>query len=192
MVLSVDYSSRVVLGFTVVVGFAICTVLFIRARGNRPAQPLEPSLDKERVSSIDSPNFSWVHDPMNPMDPMDPIKPRLYIGAPLKAVKTFQELADALTAAKEQHPACESLVIYGFHNLEIAEDPGILALEPMKLVFSGCCIDTKKNSSFVTSMINAGWCLDGEFLRVVKVPSVEEGVYGPVAYQPTIYRVFKV
>jgi len=129
MVLSVNYSSGAILGFTVVVGGAICTALYLRSRNNATPQPIDP-LNKERVSLTGIPTIDRVYNFINP-----PIPP-LEIGNRFKPLKSDDELLKAGAAAGKQHQICETIIIYGKH-LNICEDSPILELKPKKLILVG-------------------------------------------------------
>lgn len=187
MVLSVDYSSNAILGFTAVIGFAICTVLFFRTHKNVVAQPIALSLDKERVSSMaDLSITDRVYNIFNPT------KILLEIGNPFEPLSTFDDLVNALTNARKQHQACETLVIYS-HHFEIWKDPGILLLKPKKLILEGAYINTNRTSGFTGSLMKAGWSTKNRRLVIADVYSVEEAInaapVNPSKSQPTVYSV---
>jgi hypothetical protein len=185
MVLSVDYSSNAILGFTAVVGFALCTALFYRTHKNEPAQP--PSLNKERVSSMA--DLSIADRVYNLFTPT---KTLLEIGNPVEPLPTSYDLVNALTEARKQHQVCETLVIYS-NNFEIWQDPGIVLLKPKKLILEGAYISTNRTSGFADSLMKAGWSTKKGSLVIVDVNSVEEAINAapvdPLKPQPTVYRV---
>jgi hypothetical protein len=189
MVLSVDYSSKALLGFGAVVGVAICTALFLRARSNKAAQTITPSLVNGRVSMADLPVIGQIYNLFNPT------KPPLYIGTPSKPLTTIEELINALTDASKHHQVFETIVIYG-RDLEIWEEPGILKLNPTKMILVGAYINTKRPTSIEISMLAAGWRIEHWNLKIVQVNSLAEAIKAdltvdPITFKPipTVYSV---
>lgn len=64
------------------------------------------------------------------------------IGSTACPIETLKGLQQALAAEKNKHPRqpTNALIIHGNGNLKINEDPGILALNPMKLILKGAQI----------------------------------------------------
>jgi hypothetical protein len=101
------------------------------------------------------------------------------IGTPSDPVTTVEELYHQLKITQ-----CEKnciLVIYGEDlyggDLEILKDPGILAINPMKLILVGARIaDSNEADSLEQLMIKSDWFTDLYVGLEVEVFSVQEAV----------------
>ncbi len=185
MVLSVNSSSKVVLGFTAVTALALGTVLFYRFRGNLSTQPIVTSLDKGRFAFLSNvPLIGYVYNHFNPIKTAKLLP--LHIGFNNR-IDSVEELTRML---KQQRETTDTLVIYG-NKLEIINDPGILALNPKKVILVGVQIVMSfDNDSLGQRMVKNGWHTDtfGE-VSIIEVNSVDEAVKADLAVNPTVYSV---
>ncbi|OGN55623.1 MAG: hypothetical protein A3D96_00830 [Chlamydiae bacterium RIFCSPHIGHO2_12_FULL_44_59] len=71
------------------------------------------------------------------------------IGSAANPITTIEALREALTAErnKPKHQPTNALIIHGDGNLAINEDPGILGLNPMKLILEGARIVHKPSAA---------------------------------------------
>jgi hypothetical protein len=178
MVLSVDYSTNTILGFTAVVGLTVCTALYIRSR-NATAHSITPCLNEQRFSTMTS---NSTIDKVNYY--FNPTKVPLVLGHPFKPLKTHDELVNVLAAAGKQHQACETIVIYG-DKLEIYEDPRILELNPRKLILVGQGVSCNYINVNVHYSTSQKCVLRNEFqcrtwvwkVGIINAKSVEEAIH---------------
>jgi hypothetical protein len=154
MSLRVDSSSKIILGVAAVAVLAVGTVLFLRSRGNAPTSA---PLDKDRFSLANVPLVRNIYNYFYPTKPVE--KPVITLGSEAKRIGTIGELKNNLLKVKGQHKELDALIIYGDAALEINEDPGILALNPMKLILVGPRIVHKPFSldRLDSNMAKAGW-----------------------------------
>jgi hypothetical protein len=122
--------------------------------------------------------------------------PVLSIGFSFAPIGSVDELTVMLGTAKGQHKELGTLIIYG-NNLQIVQDPGILALNPKKLILVGTQIvhNTEANS-LEQCMINNGWLANMHRITVVEVDSVKDAIKFPIIINtkttkpiPTVYSV---
>lgn len=100
------------------------------------------------------------------------------IGTPSNPVASVEELAHQLKIAQFEENC--TLIIYG-GDLEIIKDPGILAINPMKLIFVGAYIaQSDEGDSLEQLMMGSNWNYDlyGR-LEVTEVFSVLAAVIQP-------------
>ena len=188
MVLSVNSSSKVFLGFTAVAALALSTVLFYRSRGNTSIQPTVTSLDKGRFAFLSNvPLIGYVYNHFNPIKTAKLLPIHIGFNNPIDSV---EQLTRRLTTLKQQREATDTLVIYG-NKLEITNDPGILVLNPKKVILVGVQIVMSfDNDSLGQLMVKSGWNTN-EFdeVNIIEVDSVEEAVKADLAVNPTVYSV---
>lgn len=192
MVLSVNSSSKAILGITTLAAFSLCTILFLRYRGNAIHQTTVPCLDQGRLSFLANlPLIGRIHSYFNPKTPL------AILGDPSKRFPKFDELANVLAEMSNDRPINGTLVIYG-DKLNITKDPGILALNLTKLIL----VDVKivmsfDDDSLTQLMVKNGW-QKNEFdeLNITEVDSVENALKAaltvdPVTSKPipTVYSV---
>ena len=109
---------------------------------------------------------------------------QVIIGTLSAPVACVEEIAHQLKITQ-----CEKngiLIIYAGDlyggDLEIVKDPGILAINPMKLILVGAHIaDSDEEDSLAQLMIQSDWCIDlysrrDAGLEVTEVSSVQEAV----------------
>jgi hypothetical protein len=176
MALRVSSSSpNVVLNYAAVATLAVGIALFLRHRRISVAEPTAPSLAQKDVSVIRSlPGIGRAVNYFFPMKAAEP--PVISIGSSSALIGSVEELTRRLVDAKKELKEPCTLIIYGNH-LQIVQDPGILALNPMKLILVGAQIDHSTDpSSLAQCMINNGWLGDTNGLIVVNVRSVDEAL----------------
>jgi len=191
MVLSVNSSTKVVLGVTAVAVLGLGTVLFYRCRGDAAVQQTEPSSDQGRFSFLaDVPVIGCAYNFFNSTKPAE--LPVYTIGNPSHRL-TIDELGHALAGFRKQRRLYGALVIYG-NNLNITEDPGILLLKPMKVILVGAQITS--GGGLDKLMMKNGWWASLNELIVVEVNSVEEAIKADLSInlaiseqRPTVYSV---
>jgi len=143
MALRVDSSStKAVLGLAAVAAIGLGSALFLRYRGNAAAQSTAPSLAQKGVSILRS--LPGVDSVVNSFFPMKPAV--ITLGSPSDPISGVEELAEKLVEAKKQHNELGALIIYGYHFF-IYQDPGILALNPIKLILVGVQIAISDEAS---------------------------------------------
>jgi len=194
MVLPVNSSSKVLFGyFATLAVLIVSTTLFLRYRGNASAQPTPPSLDKGRFSFLANvPLVGRVYNYFNPTKTSEQRPLRIGQTNPVTSV---DDLANRLMrirqAGETQHQApLSALIIYG-KNLEITQDPGILALNPMKLILVGVKIELRfAANSLDQQMKNNGWLADADGITVVKVDTVREAITADLTVNTSTYKPY--
>ena len=151
MVLSVNSSSKAILGFATLGAFAICTALFLRYRANATQQTTVPCLDQGRFPFLANwPLICKIHSYFNPKTPL------AILGDPSKRFPYFDDLAKVLAEMSDDRPINGTLVIYG-NKLEITKDPGMLALNLKKLILvDGKIIMSFDDDSLTQLMVKNG------------------------------------
>jgi hypothetical protein len=197
MVLSVNSSTKVVLGFGgAAVALALVTVLFYRFRGNTSAHPTAASLAKKDVSILR--NIPLIGSAINYFCPIKTTKkPIESIGSSAYRILSLASLTKELASAKQRYQAIDTLIICG-DNLQITKDPGILDLDPIKVILRGVQIVMSFDTDSLTQlMVNRGWQKNSlDELNIIEVASVEEAVQADLPVNPetskpvpTVYSV---
>jgi hypothetical protein len=194
MVLSVNSSSKVVLYFGAVATLALGTLLFYRFRGNTSPLPTAASLDKGRVSSWA--DFPCIGRAINYFCPINKLSIQS-IGCSSYRILSVSGLTKKLASERQQYQTIETLIIHG-ENLQIIKDPGILALNPMKVILVGVQINMSFETDSLTQlMVNRGWQKNNfDELNIIEVASVAVAVQAdlPISPEtskpiPTVYSV---
>jgi hypothetical protein len=197
MVLSVNSSSKVILGFGAVVALALGTVLFYRFRGNTSAQPTAASLAPKDVSILRS--TPLIGSAINYFCPIKTAKMIQSIGSSAYRILSLDSLTKELASAKQRYQAIDTLIICG-DTLEITKDPGILDLDPIKVILVGVQFVVSVETDNLTQlMVNRGWQKNSlDELNIIEVASVEDAVratlpVNPETFMPypTVYSVKK-
>ncbi len=173
MALRVNSSStKVALSYAAVAAVGLATALFLRSRGNAAAQTNSTFFGPKNISAIRSlPGIGRAVNYFFPMKAAEP--PVISIGSSSALVGSVDELTRMLANAKKE--PC-TLIIYG-NDLQIIQDPGILALNLKKLILVGAqIVRSDEASSLAQCMINNGWLGDTSGLIVVNVCSVDEAL----------------
>jgi hypothetical protein len=185
MVLAINSSTKAMIGFTSFAAVGLF-VLFLRSRANGALQ-LAPSLNPERYAFLTkAPIISSVYYYFNPKKPTE--RPVFTIGDQHNRL-SIEKLIDELDVALKEGQPIKALVMYG-KNLNLIQDPGILALNPKKLILVGVQIDASfEENSLEQLMVNSGWSAD-EFgaLNIIQADSVAKALQAD-AQIPTVYRV---
>jgi hypothetical protein len=187
MVLSVNSSTKVVLGVSAITTLALGTILFYRYRGNIMVQQEAPSLDQGRFSfmadlPVIGPAYNYLTKPAD--------LPVYRIGQHQYKFSSVEELVLWLGKFKMQRRLGGALVIYG-DKLQITQDPGILVLEPMKLILVGASITNScEAASLEQQMMNSGWLAEVDGITVVEVASVDEAVKAVPTINPTTSKPY--
>jgi hypothetical protein len=194
MVLAVN-STKAVLGIGIVATAGLIA-LFFRYRESPALHPVAPSLDPGRYSFLASVPFIGIaYNYFHRKTPTE--LPACVIGSQHCRFSTFEKLAYELGEARKQGMFNGALVIYG-ENLNITQDPGILALNPEKVILVGIHIDGSfDDDSLEQLMIKNGWSANEHgVLNIIKVDSVAKALQSelpvnPVTSRsiPTVYRV---
>jgi hypothetical protein len=124
------------------------------------------------------------------VESLNPI-PVIIVGAPHNPITSVEQLANLLKTG--QFIADRILVIYG-DNLEIIKDPGILAINPMKLILVGVHIaESNEDDSLEQLMLGSDWCTDlyGR-LEVVNAPSVQAAIIRPAEKEYLTQKPFRM
>ena len=168
-------SSKVVLNFAAVAALGFATALFLRSRGRAAAQPTAPSMTQKDVSVIRS--LPGIGRAVNYFFPMKAAElPVITIGSSSALVGSVDELTLMLANAKKEPKEPCTLIIYG-DSLQIVQDPGILALNPIKLILVGAqIVHSTEAGSLEQCMMNNGWLGNTNELIVAKVRSVDEAL----------------
>jgi len=195
MALRVDSSStKVVLGLATAAALAVGIVLFLRHRRIVAAEPTAPSLALKAISVIRSlPGIGRAVKYFFPMKAAE--LPDITIGSPF-SIENVDDLAQVLMLTRMQHKELGTLIIRG-DDLQIVQDPGILALNPKKLILVGAqIVHSTEASSLEQCMINNGWLANMNRVIVVEVDSVKNAVKYPIIINsktakpmPTVYTV---
>ncbi len=175
-------SSKTVLGLAAVAAIGLGTALFLRYRGNAAAQSTAPSLAQKGVSILRS--LPGVGRAVNNFFPMKAAElPVVLMGSLSDPIGSVEELAEMLAEVKKQHNELGTLIIYGYHFF-IYQDPGILALNPIKLVLVGVQIaNSDEANSLVQCMIKKDDWINGvnpDFSGIIpiEVSSVDDALKG--------------
>ncbi|HEY5236046.1 MAG TPA: hypothetical protein VIJ14_07705, partial [Rhabdochlamydiaceae bacterium] len=190
-------SSKAVIGFAVVAALGVGTALFYRSRKNTAGQPATPSLAQKDVSILRS--IPGIGRAVNYFFPMKAVElPILSIGSSGHRFTSIDELTSMLEGTKKQHKELSTLIIYG-NKLSITQDPGILALNPMKLILvSTYIIPGNEDTALDNLMAAHGWfvdpskvAVDGEpKVTVIEVASVEEAVKAVAVINPATSKPY--
>jgi hypothetical protein len=189
MVLSVNSSSKVVVYFGAVATLALAAVLFYRFRGNTSEQATAASLDKGRFSFLA--NFPLISSVMNYFCPMTTKLSIQSIGSSAYRILSVNGLTEKLEWEKQRYQAIDTLIICG-KNLEITKDPGILALNPMKVILVDVqIIMSFDDDSLDQLMVKSGWhAHELEGLNIIEVASVEEAVQANLPINPETFKPY--
>jgi hypothetical protein len=181
-------ASKAVFGVAAVAVLGVSTVLYLRSRGNVSAPPTAPSLDNGRFAFLANiPLIRSVYNHFNPEPPL------VVLGNSNHRIGS-NELAIKLQGVKAQHPALDTLIIYG-NFFEITQDPGILALNPMKLILVGARIveDHSSSDSLYHQMITRGWNIDlstGQPLLCLEFATIQDALDAKLEINPVTGQPF--
>ncbi len=170
-----------------------------------------PSLDKGRFAFLANvPLIGRAYTHFNPAKKAELVN--CSVGSSSAPIKTMDQLraafavemqrvstSDSLSAAPNYPAETATLVIFGDH-LEITQDPGILVLNPRKLILVGARIvhDGSLGAALDTIMITRGWNVDltTHQLKVIEARTVQDALLArheinPATSKlvPTIYSV---
>lgn len=177
MVLSVNSSKKAILGITTVTALGLVTVLFYRYRGDATAQQNTPSLAEKDVSFWRNiPLIGSAINYFNPIVEKKPVLPIRQVGNSSSLVSSVEVLTTRLARERQDYQALTALIIYG-DNLEIVQDPGILALHPEKLILIGTRIaKSNEPNSLWQLMKKQGWLLYKDEVSIFIVKSDKEAL----------------
>lgn len=196
MVLAVNPSKKVILGITTLTAFGLVTVLFYRSRGN--TQTTASSLAEKDVSIMRS--IPIIGSAINYFYPIvkekAPALPIRQVGNSSSLVTSIEVLTTRLVRERQDHQALTALIIHG-DNLELIQDPGILALHPAKLILIGIRIaKSNEPNSLWQLMKKQGWHLYKGEISILTVKSDKEAIskenpINPISKlpSPTVYSV---
>ncbi len=196
MVLSVNSSSKVDLAYPVIAVLAtvgLGTILFYHARDNGMAQTA-PSLAQKDVSILRSiPVLGSALNYFCPIQaPTEPVLDNRAIGNLHNRLTSIEDLTWRLENEQQHHQNIGVLIIYG-DNLEIIKDPGIIALNPMKLILVGAnIVKSNEVNSLEQCMIKKGWCANAQGVTPLKVGSVKEAENHAAPINPTTQKPFRM
>lgn len=179
MVLAVNTSKKAILGVTTTLAaLGVVTILFYRYRGDATAQQNTLSLAGKDVSFWR--NIPLIGSAINYFNPIvvgkKPMLPIRQVGNSSSLIPSVYVLTTRLKVERQNYQALTALIIYG-DNLELIEDPGILALNPQKLILVGACIvESNQSTSLWQLMKCKGWFLYKGDVSIVKVKSVNEAL----------------
>jgi hypothetical protein len=112
------------------------------------------------------------------------------IGSAIARYNSVEDLAQELKRVEARPGSINTLIIYG-NNLELIEDPGILALKPMKLILVGITIKTDASDTSLDSLMYVeGWYVDpadtdaSREITVIKVASLQQAVEAELRIDP--------